>query len=183
MVFNVSEEGIKRFRGDNGMNIKKISSLVILLIVSSIVGTPSSLKAEPLRNRIPEIGEQQATNFIPNHSLIQLVKGSGPEVFLIQDGERRWITDSKTFDAYGFNYSDVKEIFDEELNSYPEGTPITKNGTLLKGSSSGHVYIIINGNRSLMSARVFEKGKFPSEDIHCVTDSYLLSIPEKPNFR
>lgn len=183
MVFNLIEEEIKSFRGDNGMNIRKISPLVTLLILSSSLGTPSSLKAEPLRNRTPEVGKQQATNFIPNQSLIQLVKGSGSEVFLIQDGERRWITDSKTFDAYGFNYSEVKEIFDEELNSYPEGTPITKNGTLLKGSNSGEVYIIINGNRRLMSARVFEKGKFQSEDIHSVTDSYLLSIPEESALR
>jgi hypothetical protein len=183
MVFNLSEEGIKSFRGDNGMNIQKISPLITLLILCSNVGTPSSLKAEPLPNRTAEVGEQQATNFIPNHHLIQLVKGSGPEVFLIQDGKRRWITDSKTFDAYGFNYSEVKEIFDEELNSYPEGTPITKNGTLLKGSNSGDVYIIINGNRRLMSARVFEKGKFQSEDIHSVTDSYLLSIPEESALR
>lgn len=165
------------------MNIKKISSLVVLLILSSGLGTPSCLKAEPLRNRITDVGEQQATNFIPNHHLIQLVKGSGPEVFLIQDGERRWITDAKTFDAYGFNYSEVKEIFDEELNSYPEGEPITKNGTLLKGSSSGEVYIIINGNRRLMSARVFEKHQVQSEDIHSVTDSYLLSIPEETTLR
>ncbi|WP_155898018.1 hypothetical protein [Allocoleopsis franciscana] len=179
----MSEEGIKRFRGHSGMNIKKLILLVTLLSISAIVGTPSSLKAEPLRNRTPEVGEQQATNFIPNQPLIQLVKGSGPEVFLIQDGERRWITDSKTFDAYGFNYSDVKEIFDEELSSYPEGTPITKNGTILKGSNSGNVYIIINGNRRLMSTRVFEKYQVQSEDIHSVTDSYLLSIPEESALR
>lgn len=165
------------------MNIKKLTLLVIVMSISAIVGTPSSLKAEPLGNHTPEIGEQQATNFIPNHHLMQLVKGSGPEVFLIQDGERRWITDSKTFDAYGFNYSEVKEIFDEELNSYPEGTPITQNGTLLKGKNSGDVYLIINGNRRLMSARVAEKYRVQSEDIHCVTDSYLLSIPEEFTWR
>lgn len=183
MVFNLIEEGIKSFRGDSGMNIKKFSLLVTLLILSSTVGTPSSLKAEPLRNRTSEVGEQQATHFIPNQPLIQLVKGSGPEVFLIQDGERRWITDAKTFDAYGFNYSEVKEIFDEELSSYPEGTPITKNGTVLKGSNSGEVYIIINGNRRLMNARFFEKYQVQSEDIHSVTDSYLLSIPEETTLR
>lgn len=165
------------------MNIKKISPLVTLFILSSIIGTPFSLKAEPLPNLKSEVDEQQATNFIHNYHLIQLVKGSGPEVFLIQEGERRWITDAKTFDAYGFNYSEVKEIFDEELNSYREGTPITKNGTLLKGSHSGDVYFIINGFRQLMSARAFEKYQLQSEDIHSVEDSYLLSIPETSIFR
>jgi hypothetical protein len=165
------------------MNLKNIGSLVILFILSSVVVTPSPLKAEPLRERTPEVGEQQATNFIPTYNLIRLVKGSGPEVFMIQDGERRWITDSKTFDAYGFHYTEVKEIFDEELNSYLEGTPISKNGTLLKRSGSEDVYIIINGTRRLVRASVFNKYQFRRDDINCVTDSYLLSIPEGPTFR
>jgi hypothetical protein len=165
------------------MNIKDMGSLVTLIILSSVVATPSPVKAEPIHNRISEVGEQQATNFIPNRNFIQLVKGSGPEIFLIQEGERRWITDSRTFDAYGFNYSEVKEIFDEELSSYKEGTPLTKNGTLLKGSGSEEIYIIINGKRRLVTAEVFEEHHFQREDINHVTDSYLLSIPEGSTFR
>lgn len=165
------------------MSIKNIGSLLTVIILSSLVGTPSLVKAEPVHNRMLEVGEQQAANFIPNRSLIQLVKGSGPEVFLIQEGERRWITDSKTFDAYGFIYSEVKEIFDDELISYKEGTPITKNGTLLQGTSSEEVYIIINGKRRLVTANVFEKHHFQREDINSVTDKYLLSIPEDSAFQ
>lgn len=164
------------------MNIKKISSLITLVILSSVIATQSPLKAEPLRDRTPEVGEKHATNVIPNQNLMQLVKGSGSEIFLIQDGERRWITDAKTFDAYGFDYSEVNQIFDEELNSYPEGTPISKNGTLLRGIDSNRVYIIINGTRRLVRARAFDKRQLRREDINSVTDSYLLSIPEGATF-
>ena len=165
------------------MNPKKFGSLLTLFILSALVATQSPLKAEPLRNRISEVGEQYATNVIPNQNLIRLVKGNGPEVFVIQDGKRRWITDSKTFDAYGFDYSEVKEIFDEELNSYPQGTPITKNGTLLKASNSTDIYLISNGTRRLVRANVFDKHQFRREDINCVSDNYLLSIPEGQTFR
>ncbi|GAB4196775.1 MAG: hypothetical protein Fur006_44550 [Coleofasciculaceae cyanobacterium] len=165
------------------MKIKKISPLVTLFILSSLVVTPFPLKADPLGEPTPNLTEKHATNAIPNYNLMQLVKGSGPEVFLIQDGERRWITDAKTFDAYGFNYSEVNQIFDEELNNYSEGTPITKNGTLLRGIDSDKIYIIINGSRRLVRARVFDKHQFQREDINCVTESYLLSIPEGPVFR
>jgi hypothetical protein len=113
---------------------------------------------------------------------MQLVKGSGPEIFLIQDGERRWIADSKTFDTYGFNYSQVKEIFDEELNNYLEGTPIIKNETLLRGSNSD-IYIVINGIRRLVRPSVFNKYQFRHEDVNCVSDNKLLSIPEGSAFR
>ena len=165
------------------MNRQQFGSLVTLFILSSLVATQSPLKAEPLHNRTPILGEQHATNIIPNQNLIRLVKGSGPEVFLIQNGERKWITDSRTFDAYGFNYSEVKEIFDEELTTYPEGTPLSKNGTLLKGSDSGAVYIIINGTRRLVRDSLFSKYNLQRENINSVTDSYLLSIPEGSAFR
>jgi hypothetical protein len=165
------------------MKIQKISSLVTFFLLSSIVVTPAPLKAEPLRERTPDIGEKHAINAIPNHNLIQLVKGSGPEVFLIQDGQRRWITDAKTFEAHGFDYSEVNQIFDEELNSYPEGKPVTKNGILLRGIDSDRVYIIINGTRRLVRARVFDKHQFQRKDINLVTDNYLFSIPEGPVFQ
>lgn len=165
------------------MQIKKINPLVTLFILASVVVIQSPLKAEPLRERTPDIEQKHASNANPTHNLMQLVKGSGPEVFLIQDGERRWITDATTFNAYGFNYSEVNQIFDEELNTYPEGTPIAKDGTLLRGIDSDKVYIIINGTRRLVRAKVFENHQFQREDINSVTDSYLLSIPEGPVFR
>ena len=164
------------------MNLSKVIPLFTLVIVSAFVATPSPLKAEPLRENPSEVSTRQPLDDISQRTLMQLVKGSGPEIFLIQDGERRWITDSKTFDTYGFNYSQVKEIFDEELNNYLEGTPIIKNGTLLKGSNS-NIYIVINGIRRLVRPTVFNKYKFQHEDVNCVSDNNLLSIPEGSAFR
>jgi hypothetical protein len=112
----------------------------------------------------------------------QLVKGSGPEVFLIQNGTRRWITDSKSFDAYGFKFRDVKEIFDSELNKYPMGTPISNDGTLLKGSGS-QIYMIVDGTRRLIPARVSDKYQLYSKKVHRVSDRNLFSIPEGVAFR
>ena len=163
------------------MNISKVIPLFTLLIISAVVATPSSLKAEPLLENTSEVSTRQPLDDIPQRNLMQLVKGSGPEIFLIKDGERRWITDSKTFDTYGFNYSQVKEIFDEELNNYLEGTPITRNGTLLKGSDS-NVYIVINGIRRLVTPSVFNKYQFQNQDVNFVSDNHLLSIPEGSAF-
>lgn len=185
MIFTLVEEGIKNSihqPGRNTMNLKKVFPAVTLFILSSAIAMQSPLKAEPIVRRTSEIETQQPTNKVPSQKAMLLVKGSGPEVFLIQDGERRWITDSKTFDEYGFDYDEVKEIFDEELDDYPEGTPITKNGTLLRGSDS-EVYIIINGTRRLVRESVFKQNQFRREDINFVTDNNLFSIPEGPVFQ
>jgi hypothetical protein len=168
------------------MNWKAFSSRVILITFSAIVTTQSPLYGEtllPLDKAVDSRNQQLINNDdVPQKNTIQLVKGSGPEVFLIQDGERRWITDSKTFDAYGFKYNEVEEIFDYQLDNYEEGTPISKNGTLLKGSSS-EVYIIIDGTRRLVRESIFEKYQFRREDINSVTDEKLLSIPKGEDFQ
>jgi hypothetical protein len=77
---------------------------------------------------------------------------------------------------------DVKQLFDEEINRFPLGKPLSKNGTLLKSSGS-EVYIIIDGTRRLVSAKVFDKHHFRFQNVNLVTDSNLLSIPEGPAFR
>ena len=54
-------------------------------------------------------------------SLGHLVKGSSPEVFLLEKGKRRWIPDEATFNAMGLDWQAVREISDEDLNSIPRG--------------------------------------------------------------
>jgi hypothetical protein len=164
------------------MKIKDVCSLVTILTLSTGVATQSPVKADSILCRPQEIGCEQAISGVPRQNFSKLVKGSGSEVFLIQDGIRRWITDSTTFDYYGFKYSDVKQIFDNELNTYFSGKPISNNGTLLKGSGP-EIYIMIGGRRRLVSASVFDKYHFRSGNVNLVTDSNLLSIPEGPAFR
>jgi hypothetical protein len=53
-----------------------------------------------------------------------IVKGSGPDRFLIEGGLRRLIPDEETFKAMGFKSENVKVISDSELNSIPLGKPL-----------------------------------------------------------
>ncbi|HEY9602752.1 MAG TPA: hypothetical protein V6C85_14150 [Allocoleopsis sp.] len=163
------------------MNPQEIYSFLALL---TLIGTPTIAKADnPSCSPISSSCEQSiATVYKTNYTnYIELVKGSGPEVFAIENGKRRWITDSKTFSTYGFRYSEVKQVFDREIDSYPEGQSISQNGTLLKGSTA-NVYIVLDGIRRQVSPQVFEKYQFRQEDVNFVNDSYLLSIPEGPAF-
>lgn len=53
-----------------------------------------------------------------------LIKGSGPEVFLIENGQRRHVPDPATFDAMGLDWGKVRTVSDEELSRVPQGEPL-----------------------------------------------------------
>ena len=57
----------------------------------------------------------------PNGSL---VKGSGPEVYVMEGGVKRHIPDLATFAAMGFLWGNLNNIPDSVLNSIPTGEPL-----------------------------------------------------------
>ncbi len=158
------------------MKLKNFFSLVTLFTLSTGLSVQLPAKADNIvyRPREPrEIGCKKTFTQLPH----KLVKASGTEIFLIQNGIRRWITDSKTFDECGFDFSKVKQVFDEELAVYPEGLPISNNGTLLKNSKS-EIYIVMNGTRRLVTAKVFNKYRFRYGNVSLVPDEKLRAIPQ-----
>ena len=50
-----------------------------------------------------------------------LVKGSGFEVYLIENRNKKWITSEKVFINLGYNWDNIILISDEELDLYAEG--------------------------------------------------------------
>lgn len=166
------------------MKLNTFLPLVTFVGISTIVSAQLPVRADTdnIVYRARDISCKQEFFETPYPTQIELVKGSGSEIFLVQNGVRRWITDSKTFDECGFDFNEVKQIFDEELERYPEGLPISNNGTLIRSSQSD-IYIIINGVRRSVSVSAFNKYQFSSESINFVNDEKLLSIPEGPALR
>jgi len=163
------------------MNPQNIYSFFAVLTLASVIGTPTAVKADNPSCSFNSSNCEQSIATAYKTNYVELVKGSGPEVFAIQNGKRRWITDAKTFSTYGFRYSEVKQIYDTEINNYPEDKPISQNGTLLKGSAAD-IYIVLDGTRRRVSPQVFAKYQFRQQDVNFVNDSHLLSIPEGPAF-
>jgi len=54
-----------------------------------------------------------------------LVTGSGPHIYLLNDGEKRWIVDPTTFDKFGFDWTKVHTYPDVLINAIPSGADIT----------------------------------------------------------
>jgi hypothetical protein len=54
-----------------------------------------------------------------------------PNIYVMEDGKRRWITDPATFDAHGFRWEDVRHLSEVEINAIPLGAPLSGGGPAL----------------------------------------------------
>jgi len=64
---------------------------------------------------------QSPSPIFPNGTLI---KGSGSDIYLIENGVRRVIPDMETFNAMGFNLGSVINVDDQRLGALPSGSPL-----------------------------------------------------------
>jgi len=74
------------------------------------------------------------------------MKGSGPEVYVLENGTRHWVTDIEVFNSFNFNWGNIKKVSDLILESYPQADNWKKgrkfpDGSLLRGSGP-EVYLI-----------------------------------------
>jgi len=108
-----------------------------------------------------------------------LVKGSDDAVYLIEAGERRWITDAQTFECRGLDWNAIQTISDAQLNSISRGQdfPSRTNGTLLKGSGPA-VFIMQDCQRRwITSPEIFNSLGLDWAAIQTISDRDLEAIP------
>lgn len=55
-----------------------------------------------------------------------LIKGSGPDIYLIENGVRRLIPDMETFNAMGLNRNNIITLDEQQLRNIPIGIPLPK---------------------------------------------------------
>jgi hypothetical protein len=67
--------------------------------------------------------QTQPQSFFPDGTLI---KGSGPDIYLIQNGARCLIPDTETFKSMGFNSNNIINVDDQKLGNLPMGIPVPR---------------------------------------------------------
>lgn len=80
-----------------------------------------------------------------------LVRGSGSEVYFMENGMRRWIVSEKVFNDLVFQWDRIHIISDEDVLNYPRGKDITSgsqypNNALVRADGV-KVYIVERGAR------------------------------------
>ncbi len=114
---------------------------------------------------------------------VDLLKGSGPEVYALENGVRRWIPNPETFEYFRYKWTNVKNISDNLLKSYSLGKELSKysaypDGSLLKGSGP-EVYLVELGKRRwIPNPKTFEKSGFGWRYIIEIDDKKLKRIKE-----
>ena len=66
---------------------------------------------------------QSSSSSFPDGTLI---KGSGPDIYLIQNGVKRLIPDTETFNAMGLNWNNVTNVDNQKLGNIPMGIPVPR---------------------------------------------------------
>jgi hypothetical protein len=113
------------------------------------------------------------------------VKGAGPEIYLLEDGTRRWIPDALTFNELGLDWNDIDVVDDEELASieladpvrtaipprtYPDGSFLTDDGET--------VYVTHGGKLRLVpDAMTFVELGGRDKPVHTISSAEIRALP------
>jgi hypothetical protein len=99
-----------------GVVLYVIWALVGLLALPWLFrGDPAQVAGLPLR--IQQLAYERAEPIL-------LKCSTSPHIYLLEDGEKRWIQDIATFEAQGYRWNDVQYVFCDDLRVVPDGETI-----------------------------------------------------------
>lgn len=155
------------------MNLDKALSRFLLLVAALIVlvNVPLNRYGVSLARMIPE-----SASLIIRDGLV--LKGSGSEIYMLQNDKLRWISSLDAFEHLGLDWGDVHTVEDSFLARFEQGAPIH---VLLKCDESPHIYRLENAQkRWIKDIATFEAEGHVWEDVRFVSCDYLRSIPDGP---
>lgn len=108
-----------------------------------------------------------------------VIKGPGPEIYVIEASRKRWISSLEAFSQYGYEW-DVVHVVDEAfLAQFPDGRPIH---LLIKCSISPHVFRLEGDQkRWIKDIPTFVGEGHAWSDVRVVDCNWLRDIPNGPS--
>jgi hypothetical protein len=152
-----------------GKMIGRLAILVVALLI--LVNIPVTRYGVSLARIMPE-----SSSLIIRDGLV--LKGSGPEIYMLEKDKLRWISSLDAFEHLGLTWEDVHVVEDSFLDKFEEGRPIH---VLLKCASSDHIYRLENNQkRWIKDIDTFLAEGHVWEDVRFVSCQYLRNIPDGP---
>ncbi len=151
---------------------KMIGRLVILIVVLIVaVNIPVTRYGVSLARIMPE-----TSSLIIRDGLV--LKGSGPEIYVLENDKLRWISSLDAFEHMGLTWEDVHVVEDSFLARFEKGRPIH---VLLKCYDSPHIYRLENDQkRWIKDIDTFLAEGHVWEDVRFVSCQYLRDLPDGP---
>jgi hypothetical protein len=144
---------------------------VILALLLILINIPFNRYGTSLARAMPD-----SASLIIRDGL--LLKGSGDEVYVLENNRLRWITTLEAFEHYGYRWSQVHQVEDAFLDDFELGLPIH---LLLKCQTSPHIYALEDGEkRWIKDIPTFEAQGYLWDDVEFVSCDYLRGLPDGP---
>ncbi|HSJ55617.1 MAG TPA: hypothetical protein VLC95_00450 [Anaerolineae bacterium] len=152
---------------------KMLLRLVILVaVLIALVNVPVNKYGTSLARILPE---SQA--LVIRDGLV--LKGSGPEIYILDNDRLRWISSLDAFEHLGLTWEDVHLVEDSFLEKFQEGLALH---VLLKCGSSPHIYRLENEQkRWIRDIDAFTAEGHVWEDVRFVSCKYLRDLPAGPS--
>jgi hypothetical protein len=145
---------------------------ILILILVAVVNIPVTRYGVSLARILPD-----TSSLIIRDGLV--LKGSGPEIYVLESNELRWISSLDAFEHLGLAWQDVHIVEDEFLGRFEKGRPIH---ILLKCQASPHVYRLENDQkRWIKDIDTFLAEGHVWQDVRFVSCNYLRSSPNGPS--
>lgn len=109
-----------------------------------------------------------------------LLKGSSKNVYVLSNGQKRWITSASVFDTLGYKWRNIIDVSDSELSNYSTGANISTtnthpDGSLLISNQTKRVYLIDGGQKRWVPNLSIFASRFFWEDVISIIHSELES--------
>ena len=145
--------------------------LILVAVLVILVNIPVTRYGVSLARILPD-----SASLIIREGLV--LKGSGPEIYVLENDKLRWISSMDAFEHLGLTWEDVHVVEDEFLAKFEKGAPIH---VLLKCRTSPHIYRLENEEkRWIRDIDTFVAEGHVWDDVRFVSCQYLRDMPDGP---
>ena len=153
------------------MHLEKVLARFLVLVAALIivVNIPVNAYGVSLARILPD-----SASLVVRDGLV--LKGSGTEIYVLQDDRLRWVSSMDAFEHLGLEWGDVHVVEDAFLERFEQGHPVH---VLLKCPDSPHIYRLENQEkRWIRDIDAFVAEGHVWDDVRFVSCQYLRGLPD-----
>ncbi len=151
---------------NTGRNLGQI--LIVLVVLLVLVNIPVNYYGVGLAHIIPK-----GTAMVIHDGM--LLKGSGPEIYLLEEYNLRRFSSPEAFDYTRFRLNNVHTVEDSLLEQFGQGQPIRR---LIQCPHSPYIYALENGQKRWVKDPPLANRTKSWDKVHQVTCNYLHRLPD-----
>ena len=141
--------------------------LIVLVVLLVLVNIPINYHGASLAQIIPK-----ATAIVIYDGMV--LKGSGPEIYILDDHKLRWVSSPEAFD-YHFHHYKVHIVQDNLLGDFGKGNPIRR---LVTCPNSPYIYAVENGQKRWVKDPPTGNKARIWDEVQLISCDYLRSLPD-----